>query len=170
MHKDLRHSFIAIAGIAAALALTACGSDSGSDKAATSKDPKPAATPSVPSASSSSGASASASASAGTDAKGGSVEGGWISMANPSKPVVLTIKGKTAVVVEGASGLTCQGTTDGKSFDLKCPAGALHAKGQVASVGAAELKVTWQEVGTETYQKSEPGKLPPGLPTAIPKS
>ncbi|MFF4102697.1 hypothetical protein [Streptomyces sp. NPDC001903] len=161
MHKNLRHSLIATAGIAAALALTACGSDSGSDKAAPLKDPKPAATPSSPSAASSSGA--------GTDAKGGSVEGGWISMANPSKPVVLTVKGKTAVVVEGASGLTCQGTTDGKSFDLKCPAGALHAKGQVASVGAAELKVTWQEVGTETYQKSEPGKLPTGLPTAIPK-
>ncbi|MFI8280562.1 hypothetical protein ACIGBH_37795 [Streptomyces sp. NPDC085929] len=163
MHKNLRHSLIATAGIAAALALTACGSDSGSDKAATSKDPKPAATPSSPSAASSSGAAA------GADAKGGRVEGGWISMANPSKPVVLTVKGKTAVVVEGASGLTCQGTTDGKSFDLKCPAGALHAKGQVASVGAAELKVTWQEVGTETYQKSEPGKLPTGLPTAIPK-
>ncbi|MFI8264665.1 hypothetical protein [Streptomyces sp. NPDC085665] len=161
MHKNLRHSLIATAGIAAALALTACGSDSGSDKAATSKDPKPAATPSSPSAASSSGA--------GTDSKGGSVEGGWISMANPSKPVVLTVKGKTAVVVEGASGLTCQGTTDGKSFDLKCPAGALHAKGQVASAGAAELKVTWQEVGTETYQKSEPGKLPTGLPTTIPK-
>ncbi|WP_406385766.1 hypothetical protein [Streptomyces sp. NBC_00211] len=161
MHKNLRHSLIAAAGIAAALALTACGSDSGSDKAATSKDPKPAATPSSSSAASSSGV--------GTDAKGGSVEGGWISMANPSKPVVLTVKGKTAVVVEGASGLTCQGTTDGKSFDLKCPAGALHAKGQVASVGTAELKVTWQELGTETYQKSEPGKLPTGLPTAIPK-
>ncbi|KIF00612.1 hypothetical protein PL81_40285 [Streptomyces sp. RSD-27] len=163
---------MAIAGIAAAVALTACGSDSGSDKAATSKDPKPAATPSIPSAPSSSGASASASsgAGAGAEAKGGSVEGGWISMANPSKPVVLTVKGKTAVVVEGASGLTCQGTTNGTSFDLKCPAGALHAKGQVASVGAAELKVTWQEVGTETYQKSEPGKLPPGLPTALPKS
>ncbi|MFI5666424.1 hypothetical protein [Streptomyces sp. NPDC051704] len=161
MHKNLRHSLIATAGIAAALALTACGSDSGSDKAATSKDPKPAATPSSPSAASSSGA--------GSDAKGGSVEGGWISMANPSKPVVLTVKGKTAVVVEGATGLTCQGTTDGKSFDLKCPAGALHAKGQVASVGGAELKVTWQEVGTETYQKSEPGKLPTGLPTVIPK-
>ncbi|MER7467695.1 hypothetical protein [Streptomyces sp. NPDC097981] len=159
MHKNLRHSLIATAGIAAALALTACGSDSGGDKAATSKDPKPAATPSSPSAASSSGA----------DAKGGSVEGGWISMANPSKPVVLTVKGKTAVVVEGASGLTCQGTTDGKSFDLKCPAGALHSKGQVASAGAAQLKVTWQEVGTETYQKSEPGKLPTGLPTALPK-
>ncbi|MEV0986922.1 hypothetical protein [Streptomyces sp. NPDC049949] len=161
MHKNLRHSLIAAAGIAASLALTACGSDSGNDKAATSKDPKPAATPSSPAAASSAGA--------GADAKGGSVEGGWISMANPSKPVVLTVKGKTAVVVEGASGLTCQGTTDGKSFDLKCPAGALHAKGQVASVGAAELKVTWQEVGTETYQKSEPGKLPTGLPTVIPK-
>ncbi|WP_405705620.1 MULTISPECIES: hypothetical protein [unclassified Streptomyces] len=161
MHKNLRHGLIATACIAAALALTACGSDSGSDKAAASKDPKPAAMPSSPPAASSSGA--------GVDAKGGSVEGGWISMANPSKPVVLTVKGKTAVVVEGASGLTCQGTTDGKSFDLKCPAGALHAKGQVASVGASELKVTWQEVGTETYQKSEPGKLPTGLPTAIPK-
>ncbi|MFK0238508.1 hypothetical protein [Streptomyces vinaceus] len=161
MHKNLRNSLIAAAGIAAALTLTACGSDSGGDKAAASKDPKPAATPSSPSAASSSGA--------GTDAKGGSVEGGWISMANPSKPVVLTVKGKTAVVVEGASGLTCQGTTDGKSFDLKCPAGALHAKGQVVSAGAAELKVTWQELGTEIYQKSEPGKLPTGLPTAIPK-
>ncbi|MFJ3202973.1 hypothetical protein [Streptomyces sp. NPDC086989] len=159
MHKNLRHSLIATAGIVAALALTACGSDSGSDKTAISKDPKPAATPSSPSTAPSSGA----------DAKGGSVEGGWISIANPSKPVVLTVKGKTAVVVEGASGLTCQGTTDGKSFDLKCPAGALHAKGQVVSAGAAELKVTWQEVGTETYQKSEPGKLPTGLPTTLPK-
>ncbi|MFJ4778029.1 hypothetical protein [Streptomyces sp. NPDC088762] len=157
MHQNLRrHGLMTTAGIAAALALTACGSNSGNDKATASKDPKPAATPSSPSAASSAGADAGA--------KGGSVEGGWTSMANPSKPVVLTVKGKTALVIEADSGLTCQGTTDGKSFDLKCPAGALHAKGQVVSAGAAELKVTWQELGTETYQKSEPGKLPTALP------
>ncbi|MGO4462113.1 hypothetical protein AB4039_33210 [Streptomyces sp. M-16] len=164
MRKNLRHSVIAVAGIAAALALTACGSDSGKEKATVAKDPKPASTPS-----STAGGPDSA-PTTGSDAKIGSVEGSWIAAATPSKPVVITVKGKIAVVVEGSTGLTCQGTTDGKAFDLKCPAGALHAKGTILSADAAGLKVTWTEVGTETYQKTEPGKLPTGLPGTLPKS
>ncbi|WP_371675845.1 hypothetical protein [Streptomyces sp. NBC_01276] len=168
MHKNLRHGVIAAAVIAAALALTACGSDSGGDsgkgKATVAKDPKPASTPS-----STAGGPDSA-PTTGSDAKIGSVEGSWLSAATPSKPVVVTVKGKIAVVVEGSTGLTCQGTTDGKAFDLKCPAGALHAKGTILSADAAGLKVTWTEVGTETYQKTDPGKLPTGLPGTLPKS
>ncbi|MFD7260231.1 hypothetical protein [Streptomyces sp. NPDC059874] len=146
MYSHLRISAIAAAGLAAALTLTACGSDSSpeADKKPATSAPAPAATPA-----------------AGAAADG--LDGGWISM-QPGKGVVLTVKGKNAIVIETATGLTCDGTTDGKSFDLKCPTGATRSKGKVDSVDATSLKVTWEGAGTDTYQKSEPGKLP-ALPT-----
>ncbi|MFE2170329.1 hypothetical protein ACFXB3_35500 [Streptomyces sp. NPDC059447] len=151
MHSHLRITAFAAAGLAAALTLTACGSDN-SPKA----DQKPAPAASAP--------APAATASTGAGAGSGSLDGGWISMQNPGKGVVLTVKGPRAFVVEAATGATCEGTTDGKSFDLKCPSGATRSKGKVDSVDATTLKVTWEGTGTDTFQKSEPGKLP-SLPT-----
>ncbi|MGE7386137.1 hypothetical protein ACQKM2_11755 [Streptomyces sp. NPDC004126] len=159
MHSNLRISVAAAAGVAALLTLTACGSDS---KPADTK--KPDTTTSVPPA-----ATPAATPSAGGGAPAaGSLDGGWISMQTPGKGVVLTVKGQKAFVVEAATGLTCEGTASGKTLDLKCPAGATRSKGKVDSVDATTLKVTWEGAGQDTFQKSEPGKLP-SLP-ALPKS
>ncbi|MET9604723.1 hypothetical protein ABZZ17_06595 [Streptomyces sp. NPDC006512] len=153
MLSHLRLSVAATTAAVAVLALTGCGSDS-----------TPAADKPGPGASSTPAPSTPAT---GGDTKGGSLEGGWISMANPGKGVILTVKGQIAFVVEAATGLTCEGTTNGKTFDLKCPAGAQRSKGKVDSVDATTLKVTWEgAAGTDTFQKNEPGKLPslPALP------
>ncbi|MFJ8017879.1 hypothetical protein [Streptomyces sp. NPDC096339] len=152
MHRHLRISAFVAAGAAAALTLTACSSDSSPEA-----DKKPATSAAAP-------APATTAPAAGAGAGAGSLEGGWISLQNPGKGVVLTIKGQRAFVVETATGLTCEGTTDGKSLDLKCPTGATRSKGKVDSVDATSLKVTWEGAGTDTFQKSEPGKLP-ALPT-----
>ncbi|MFF2191997.1 hypothetical protein [Streptomyces sp. NPDC058157] len=159
-HRTLRITAFAAAGLAAALTLTACGSDSKAD-AKPGKTPAAALTPTVaPTAAASTGSSTGS-------AGAGSLEGGWISMQNPGKGVVLTVKGQKAFVVEGATGATCEGTASGSTLDLKCAPGETRSKGKVDSVDATTLKVTWEGAGQDTFQKSEPGKLPslPALPT-----
>ncbi|MEW1639355.1 hypothetical protein AB0469_35535 [Streptomyces sp. NPDC093801] len=159
MHRTLRLTAFAAAGLAAALTLTACGS-SGSPKA----DTKPGAAASAPAAST---PTAAPTAGADAGAAGGTLDGGWLSMQNPGKGVVLTVKGQKALVVEAATGLTCEGSATGTTLDLKCPPGATRSKGKVDSVDATTLKVTWDGAGQDTFQRSEAGKLPslPALPT-----
>ncbi|KIF02920.1 hypothetical protein PL81_27260 [Streptomyces sp. RSD-27] len=143
--------------------MTACGS-SGSPKA----DAKPGSAASAPAASTPTAApTAGASTGAGAAAGAGTLDGGWISMQNPGKGVVLTVKGQKALVVEAATGLTCEGSATGAALDLKCPPGATRSKGKVDSVDATTLKVTWEGAGQDTFQRSETGKLPslPALPT-----
>ncbi|MFD8979828.1 hypothetical protein [Streptomyces sp. NPDC059564] len=159
MLNHLRLSVAAATGIAAVLTLTGCGSDS--SPAAADKKPSDGVVAPAPAASPSAGG-------AGGAAKAGTLEGGWVSLQNPAKGVVLTVKGQTAFVVEAATGLTCEGTSNGSALDLKCPAGATRSKGKVDSVDATTLKVTWEgPAGTDTFQRSEAGKLPslPALPT-----
>ncbi|MFF4583448.1 hypothetical protein [Streptomyces sp. NPDC001389] len=161
MHSTLRSTAFAAAGLAAALTLTACGS-SGSPKA----DAKPSPAASAPTASTPTTAP-TAGADTGAGAGSGTLDGGWISMQTPGKGVVLTVKGQKALVVEAATGLTCEGSATGTSLDLKCPPGATRSKGKVDSVDATTLKVTWEGAGQDTFQRSEAGKLPslPALPT-----
>ncbi|MFJ1863885.1 hypothetical protein ACIOD1_04575 [Streptomyces sp. NPDC088097] len=156
MLNHLRLATVAATAAVAALTLTGCGTDK---TPATDKAPAPSASASAP----------AASASTGGGAKGGTLEGGWVSLQNPGKGVVLTVKGQVAFVVEGATGLTCQGTTDGAAITLKCPQGATRSHGKVDSVNATTLKVTWEGAGTDTFQRSEPGKLP-SLPANLPTS
>lgn len=160
MHSTLRITAFAATGLAAALTLTACGS--GSPKA----DAKPSPAASAPAASTPTTAPTTG-ADTGAAAGAGTVEGGWISMQNPGKGVVLTVKGQKALVVEAATGLTCEGSSTGAALDLKCPPGATRSKGKVDSVDATTLKVTWEGAGQDTFQRSEAGKLPslPALPT-----
>ncbi|RKT06226.1 hypothetical protein BX286_4264 [Streptomyces sp. 3211.6] len=158
-HRTLRTAAFAAAGLAAALTLTACGSDGSS---------KPDAKPSAPAASTPTAApTAGAGTATGAAGGAGTLDGGWISMQNPGKSVVLTVKGQKALVVEAATGLTCEGSSNGTTLDLKCPPGATRSKGKVDSVDATTLKVTWEGAGQDTFQKSDPGKLPslPPLPT-----
>ncbi|MEU8434093.1 hypothetical protein AB0F18_14430 [Streptomyces sp. NPDC029216] len=158
--RTLRITAFTAAGLAAALTLTACGSDS-SPKA----DAKPSSAASTPTAAPTAAPTAGASTGTGAGTGAGTLEGGWISI---QKSVVLTVKGQKAFVVEGTTGLTCEGTASGADLDLKCPAGGTRSKGKVDSVDATTLKVTWEgAAGQDTFQKSEPGKLPslPALPT-----
>ncbi|MEU8777991.1 hypothetical protein [Streptomyces sp. NPDC048606] len=153
----LYHQRLAVAaatGVVATLTLTACGSD----PAPATADKKPSPAASAPAAGTTPDAGGAA----------GSLDGGWIAMAKPGQGVVLTVKGQMAFVVEAATGQTCEGTTNGKTFDLKCPPGATRSKGKVDSADANTLKVTWEgAAGTDTFQKSD-GKLP-SLPP-LPKS
>ncbi|MER5178950.1 hypothetical protein ABT009_11365 [Streptomyces sp. NPDC002896] len=153
----------AAAGVAAALVLTGCssggGDDGGTDK------------------SSDSGSSASASASpdsggssgGGSGASGGSLEGSWLATTG-GKAVVLVIDGKQAgLFVTG--GTVCHGTAGEQAgmqmIALKCRGGGNdRSEGMVDSVSDTTLKVDWEGLGEETYQKAEGGKLPTGLPTA----
>ncbi|MET7528829.1 MULTISPECIES: hypothetical protein [Streptomyces] len=153
MLKNIRAVCVTAAGVAAALALTGCGSGGDSDGAA--PDKKPAATPAAgtPSASGAGGA-----------AKAGSLDGAWVSAANPGEIVILTVKSPVAIVIDG--GKTCKGAVSGKDLTLVCPSGGKRTKGTVDSVDATSLKVTWEGAGTDTFQKSDAGKLPTALPSS----
>ena len=151
------------AGLAGALALTACSSDSDSgDESASSPAP-----------------SASASASAGTGGDSGSgsggsasgaLEGSWLATTG-GKAVALVITGKQAAIF-ATGGTVCTGTAGEESgmrmIRLKCTDGSKdRATGMVDSVNGGSMKVTWEGgLGAETYTKAEKGtKLPTGLPT-----
>ncbi|MFE3792245.1 hypothetical protein [Streptomyces goshikiensis] len=156
MLKNIRTVCVAAAGIAAALALTGCGS--GGDSGGGTPDKKPAASPATgtPSASGTGGADGAA--------KPGSLDGAWVSAANPGEIVILTVKSPVAIVIDG--GKTCKGAVSGKNLTMTCPSGGKRTKGTVDSVDATTLKVTWDGAGTDTFQKSDAGKLPTALPSS----
>ncbi|MDK1341847.1 hypothetical protein QNO09_00615 [Streptomyces sp. 378] len=151
----------AAAGLAGALALTACssGGDSGDDSASS---PAPSL-------------SASAGTDGGSDDTGsggpaGELEGSWLATTG-GKAVALVITGKQAALF-ATGGSVCSGTAAEESgmrmIRLKCTDGSKdRASGTVDSVNGSSLKVTWEGgLGAETYTKAEGGKLPTGLPTA----
>lgn len=145
------------AGLAGALALTACSGDGGSDDFKSS--PTPSAT--APDGHGSTGAP-----------KGpvSKLEGSWLATTG-GKAVALVVTGEQAGLF-ATGGTVCSGSAreDGGThrISLTCTDGSKdRAKGTVDSVGKSSLKVTWEgELGTETYMKAEGGKLPSGLPTA----
>ncbi|WP_425472479.1 hypothetical protein [Streptomyces hawaiiensis] len=152
----------AAAGLAGALALSACSSDGGSgDDSA----PSPA-----PSASASSAPTGEDSGSGSGGSAGGELAGSWLATTG-GKAVVLVITGKQAALF-ATGGSVCSGTAGEESgmrmIRLKCTDGSKdRATGMVDSVNGSSLKVTWEGgLGTETYRKAEGGKLPTGLPTA----
>ncbi|MGX5213640.1 hypothetical protein ACWKT3_33935 [Streptomyces violaceus] len=144
------------AGLAGSLALTACSSDGGSgDDSASSPAP-----------------SASASAGTGGDSGSGSdtLAGSWLATTG-GKAVALVITGKQAALF-ATGGSVCSGTAGEESgmrmIRLKCTDGSKdRTTGMVDSLNKGSLKVTWEGgLGTETYTRTEGGKLPTGLPTA----
>nr|WP_258055898.1 hypothetical protein [Streptomyces sp. Ru62] len=147
------------AGLAGALALTACsggGGSGGEDRASASPSTNTTAAPS-PGTGSPTGASAK-------------LQGSWITTAD-GKVVALVVTGKKAGIF-ATGGTVCSGTAgaeDGmQMIHLTC-AGADKGRttGMVDSVNGTTLKVTWSgKAGQETYTKAEGGKLPSGLPTA----
>lgn len=153
MHKRVRVS-VAAAGLVAALALTGCGS-SDSDDATKEK-------------------ASDAPTSAGQDGSSGgaqqSAEGAWSGVSN-GKAVALSVAGKTAVVV--ADGHVCTGAVADMSgkpmLSMKCADGNTdRTMGSIVSNDGKKLVVSWDAGAKDTLTKTEPGKLPKGLPTSIP--
>ncbi|KOG35471.1 hypothetical protein AQJ84_15000 [Streptomyces resistomycificus] len=152
----------AAASLAGALALTACSGDSGSDDE-TSTAPSASTTASADSGGTNGGGGGSTAASDG-------LEGSWLATTD-GDAVALVITG-TKVGLFATGGDVCSGTAGEKSgaqvIRLRCTDGGKErAEGTVDSVGKSQLEVTWEgDLGTETYTRSEGGRLPSGLPTA----
>ncbi|MFE0101402.1 hypothetical protein [Streptomyces sp. NPDC059009] len=148
---------------AAALVLTGCSSDSddgdkGKDSSASDSG----------SSAGSSGESSAPGDGGDSGSQGGSLDGSWVTTAD-GKPLALAVTGKTASLV--GENVLCTGTVSGGSGSqmlmLKCAKGNDdRSMGKVTSVDDKTLKVDWDAVGTDTFTKTEGGKLPSGLPTA----
>lgn len=152
----------ATAGLGVALALTACSGDSGDDSEGGS------ATPGANSSATASATASSDGGSGGTSASG-PLEGSWLATTD-GKAVALVITGKQAGLFS-TEGTVCNGTAGEEAgmqmIHLRCTGGNKdRADGMVSDVGSSTMKVAWEGFKTETYMKSEGGKLPSGLPTA----
>ncbi|MFB6672511.1 hypothetical protein ACFCWG_08950 [Streptomyces sp. NPDC056390] len=154
----------AAAGVAAALVITGCSSDSddGGDGGKAKETPQ---------ASASTGADTGGSGS-GSGGKSGSLQGSWVTTSQ-GKSVALLISGKKVALVGEH---VCSGTAGDEMgmqmFTLKCADGNTDRNmGQVKSVDATTLKVSWEGFGDDTFRKTDNGKLPSGFPTmGLPKS
>jgi hypothetical protein len=148
------------AGLAGALALTACSDGGDSGDAADKASDSPSA--SAPAGGGDGDASDGASASAAP----GELEGSWLATTE-GKAVALVVNGTQAGLF-ATGGTVCSGTAEEQSIRLKCTDGNNdRANGTVVAVNGTKLTVTWEgTLGEETYTRSEGGKLPTGLPTA----
>ncbi|MCW7945475.1 membrane protein [Streptomyces hygroscopicus] len=158
-HRQAR-IVLAAAGLTTALLLTGCSSGSGGSGSGGGD--------SSPSASASSADTGGGSGTPG--AKPGKLEGSWLATTG-GKAVALVITGKQAALFT-TGGSVCTGTAGEEAgmqmIHLKCTDGGKDRRtGMVDSMNASGMKVTWEGgIGTETYTKSESGKMPSGLPTA----
>ncbi|MFF5255634.1 hypothetical protein ACFY4K_26825 [Streptomyces leeuwenhoekii] len=157
------------AGLAGALALTACSDDGGSGKPG-----HPSASGDRPSAGSGASATAGAGAGGGTGgpppAASARLEGSWLATAG-GRAVALVVTGRKAALF-ATGGSVCSGTAGGAAghevIRLTCSDGDKdRTYGTVDSVAGTTLKVTWKGgAGPETYTRAEGGRFPSGLPTS----
>ncbi|MEU8483616.1 hypothetical protein [Streptomyces sp. NPDC048641] len=150
----------AAAGVAAALVITGCSSDSGDGGDGGKSKETPQASDSA-----SAGADTGGSGS-GSGGKSGSLQGSWVTTSQ-GKSVALLISGKkVALVGEHVCSGTAGDETGMRSLTLKCADGNTdRTTGQVKSVDATTLKVSWEGFGDDTFRKTDNGKLPSGFPT-----
>ncbi|MFI7318267.1 hypothetical protein [Streptomyces venezuelae] len=159
----------AVAGLAAALVLSGCGSDGDGGGGGGKKDRGSSdSSGSSGSSGSSDGGSGVSGGSGGSGSKGGSLEGSWIATSG-GKPLVLAVEGRTATLL--GEDVLCNGSVGGEAgsqtLTLKCPKGdGDRTAGRIESVNAKSMKVAWGSAGTDEFLKTEGGKLPEGLPTA----
>ncbi|MFG2311412.1 hypothetical protein ACGFS9_22510 [Streptomyces sp. NPDC048566] len=158
----------AAVGVAAALALTGCSGGGAGDSGKGSATPGPSSTDGTRGTDGTGGtASGGGSGDASAD---GELSGSWLTTAG-GKAVVLMVNGGRAGLF-ATGGTLCSGTaterSGTRSIRLTCTDGSTdRASGTVDSVRGKTLRVTWRGgLGTETYTRSEGGKLPSGLPTA----
>ncbi|GGJ46663.1 hypothetical protein GCM10010121_067500 [Streptomyces brasiliensis] len=145
------------AGLAGALALTAC-SGGGDSKDDSTSGPTGSAAPTA--------TGATTGAASASDA----LQGSWLATTD-GKAVALVITGKQAGLF-ATGGSVCNGAAGEESgmrmIHLTCTDGSKNrATGMVDSVDETSMKVTWSGgLRVETYTKAEGGQLPSGLPTA----
>ncbi|MGW6526600.1 hypothetical protein [Streptomyces venezuelae] len=174
--RSVRVLGTAVAGLAAALVLSGCGSGGDGDGGGGGGKKDRGSSDS----SGSSGASDGSGGTGGSDGSGGgsgskgggSLEGSWIATSG-GKPLVLAVNGKTATLL--GEDVLCNGNVGGdagsRTLTLKCPKGdGDRTAGRVESVNAKSMKVAWGDAGTDEFLKTEGGKLPEGLPTGPPQS
>ncbi|MEE1738110.1 hypothetical protein [Streptomyces sp. BE147] len=156
MIRFVRTGAVVAAGLTAALALTACGSDSDGgdkDKAAGAGQ----------SAAPGGGAENGSGDSAGKDAA--SLEGTWAGLTDGKAVALSVASGKVALVADQA---VCQGEVKDMGepmLSLKCSDGGTErTMGSIGSNDGKTLVVSWEGGAKDTLAKTEPGKMPTGLP------
>lgn len=157
MDRIVRTGAVA-AGLLAALALTACGSD-GDNK---SDPPRDAASGASESATPGGGGDDGGSADAGATA----LEGTWAGPAGGTSVTVLSVRaGKAALVADQH---VCQGEVSdmGKvMLALECTDGNTdRTMGSVESNDGKTIVISWDAGAKDTLTKTDPGKMPTGLP------
>ncbi|MFF4832720.1 hypothetical protein [Streptomyces sp. NPDC001315] len=147
-------------GLAGVLALSACSGGGSEDESSAS--PGSTATATTP--------ADTGGATGGATAASAGLKGSWLATTD-GHAVALVITGNQAGLF-ATGGTVCSGTAGEEAgmemIHLKCTDGSKdRATGMVDSVDRTTLKVTWEgDLGTETYTRSEGGRLPSGLPTA----
>jgi hypothetical protein len=152
VHSVVRTGAVVVAGLAAAVALTGCGSDSGKSDSDKGAADGPASAP----------ADGSDSGSAGDAA---ALDGTWAGVTDGKAVALSVTAGKAALVADGH---VCSGEVKdmGKvMLALKCTDGdTARTMGAIASNDGKTIVVQWDAGGKDTLAKTEPGALPTGLP------
>ncbi|MET8172784.1 hypothetical protein [Streptomyces clavifer] len=144
----------AVAGLVAALALSACGSDetTGEGPAAGSGSER-SATPGQDAGSGSGGVGTTA------------LDGTWTGTSDGRAVVLSIASGKVALVADQH---VCQGDVKDMgalTLALTCPDGNTdRAMGAVESHDGKKLVIAWDGGAEDTLTRTDPGKLPTGLP------
>ncbi|MEV5679997.1 MULTISPECIES: hypothetical protein [unclassified Streptomyces] len=159
MDRFVRTGAVVAAGLLATIALTGCGgdSDSGGDSDPGKGAGSGAAQSEKP------GGGSEDTGSGGTDAA--ALEGTWAGLTD-GKAVALSIaSGKVALVADQA---VCQGEVKDMGevmLALKCTDGTKdRTMGSIESNDGKTVVVSWEGGAKDTLAKTEPGKLPTGLP------
>ncbi len=143
-----------VAALAAALALTACGSD---DDAGKGSDAGSSATP----------GDGQGSDGTGTDAA--ALEGTWVGLTDGRHVTVSITAGKVALVADQA---VCQGDVKDMGevmLALKCTGGADdRTMGAIESNDGKKLVLSWDGGVKDTLTKAASGRLPTDVPTGLP--
>ncbi|GAA2949365.1 MULTISPECIES: hypothetical protein [Streptomycetaceae] len=152
MNRFVRSGAV-VAGLVAALALTACGSDDDAGGEPAVSGAERSATPGGDADSGSGGAEAAA------------LDGTWTGTSDGRAVVLSVSSGKVALVADQH---VCQGDVKDMGevmLALTCADGNTdRTMGAIESNDGEKLVVSWDGGAEDTLTKSDPGKLPTGLP------
>ena len=162
MDRFVRTGAVVTAALVAALALTACGSD---DKGDSGKDAGAGSgSQEQESAAPGAGSEDSDSGDAG-DAGAGALEGTWAGLSEGKAVALSVASGKVALVADQH---VCQGEAKdmGKvMLSLTCADGNTdRTAGMVESNDGKTIVISWDAGADDTLTKTDPGKMPTGLP------
>ncbi|MDG9685803.1 hypothetical protein QC334_24250 [Streptomyces sp. DH18] len=159
MTSSPRTGAVAVAALAAALALTACGSDDAS------KDSGADSTASATPGGGGDKGSGESAGSGATDAA--ALEGSWVGLTDAKNVTVSIAGGKVALVADQS---VCQGDVKDMGGEpmlaLKCTGGSTdRTMGAIDSVDGTKLVLSWDGGVKDTLTKADPGKLPSDMPS-----